>query len=79
MEEYPISDEPATLSQGAQASEGGRQIELRSVQRLFYKDGELVKSVEGSQLLSTQLVLEFTGSEKDSVTHLAADIELQYD
>ena len=79
VEEYPISDEPATLSQGAQASEGGRQIELRSVQRLFYKDGERVKSVEGSQLLSTQLVLEFTGSEKDSVTHLAADIELQDD
>jgi len=79
VEEYPISDEPATLSQGAQASEGGRQIELRSVQRLYYKDGERVKSVEGSQLLSTQLVLEFTGSEKDSVTHLAADIELQDD
>ncbi len=79
VEEYPISDEPVTLSQGAQGSEGGRQIELRSVQRLYYKDGERVKSVEGSQLLSTQLVLEFTGAESDSVTHLAADIELQDD
>jgi len=79
VEEYPISDEPATLSQGSQNSQGGRQIELRSVQRLYYKDEERVKSVEGSQLLSTQLVLEFTGSENDSVTHLAADIELQDD
>ncbi|MBJ7900786.1 MAG: DNA-directed RNA polymerase subunit beta' [Cyanobacteria bacterium RI_101] len=77
--EYTVYDEPAAPSQGSQNSEGGRQIELRSVQRLFYKDGDRVKSVEGSQLLSTQLVLEISGEEMDSIVHLTADIELQDD
>ena len=77
--EYTVYNEPAAPSQGSQNSEGGRQIELRSVQRLFYKDGDRVKSVEGSQLLSTQLVLEISGEEMDSIVHLTADIELQDD
>ncbi|MGL5034599.1 MAG: DNA-directed RNA polymerase subunit beta'', partial [Microcystaceae cyanobacterium] len=79
VEEYIVTDEPAAPSQGSQGTEGGRQIELRSVQRLYFKDGERVKSVEGSYLLSTQLVLEMLGSEADGITHLSADIELQDD
>jgi DNA-directed RNA polymerase subunit beta' len=79
VEEYTVFDEPAAPSQGSQNSDGGRQIELRSVQRLFFKDGERVKSVEGSHLLSTQLVLEMSGDNVDSIAHLSADIELQDD
>ncbi|MBE9175343.1 DNA-directed RNA polymerase subunit beta'' [Synechocystis salina LEGE 06155] len=79
VEEYKVFDEPAAPSQGSQNEEGGRQIELRSVQRLFYKDGDRVKSVEGAPLLSTQLVLEIYGSGNEGISHLSADIELQDD
>ena len=47
-------------------------ISLKAVQRLPYKDGERVKSVEGLELLRTQLILEI-GS---GAPQLAADIEL---
>ncbi|GBF81220.1 DNA-directed RNA polymerase subunit beta' [Aphanothece sacrum] len=77
--EYPVSDEPAAPSQGSINELGGRQIELRSVQRLFYKDGERVKSVDGTHLLSTQLVLEITSLASDITPHLSADIELYND
>jgi DNA-directed RNA polymerase subunit beta' len=77
--EYQVFDEPAAPSQGSINQEGGRQIELRSVQRLYFKDGERVKSVEGCQLLSTQLVLEISGDESDGTSTLSADIELQED
>jgi DNA-directed RNA polymerase subunit beta' len=79
VEEYHVSDEPAAPSQGSINQEGGRQIELRSVQRLYYKDGERVKLVEGCQLLSTQLVLEISSEESDITSNLSADIELQSD
>jgi DNA-directed RNA polymerase subunit beta' len=77
VHEFPVYDEPAAPSQGSANQEGGRQIELRSVQRIFYKDGERIKSVEGCQLLSTQLVLEISSDELESVSHLTADIELE--
>ena len=35
-----------------------RPIRLRAIQRLLYKDGERVKSVDGVEILRTQLVLE---------------------
>ncbi len=79
VEEYQVFDEPATLSQGSINQEGGRQIELRSVQRIFYKDGERIKSVDSCHLLSTQLVLELFSEEQENLVHLAADIELQED
>jgi len=79
VEEYPVYDEPAAPSQGSINQEGERSIELRSVQRLYYKDGERVRSVEGTHLLSTQLVLEISSHEKESVTHLTADIEIKKD
>jgi DNA-directed RNA polymerase subunit beta' len=78
--EYQVPDEPGAPSQGSIAQDDGRQIELRSVQRLFYKDGERVKSVEGISLLSTQLVLEIKGSEESEPdSNLSADIELKVD
>ncbi|ACK69198.1 DNA-directed RNA polymerase, beta'' subunit [Gloeothece citriformis PCC 7424] len=79
VEEFTVYDEPAAPSQGSINQEGGRSIELRSVQRLYFKDGERVKSVDGCQLLSTQLVLEIGTSESEGSTHLAADIELKAD
>ena len=78
--EYQISDEPAIPSQASINSEDGRKIELRSVQRLFYKDGERVKSVNGVSLLSTQLVLEIdSADELEGPANLSADIELKSD
>ncbi len=79
VEEYPVSDEPAAPSQGSINKDGGQTIELRPCQRLFYKDGERVKSVDGTQLLSTQLILEIAQGESDHGTNLAADIELKTD
>jgi DNA-directed RNA polymerase subunit beta' len=52
--------------------DAAQSLELRAIQRLPYKDGERVKSVEGLDLLRTQLVLEIG---KDA-PQLAADIEL---
>jgi DNA-directed RNA polymerase subunit beta' len=77
VQEFTVSDEPDVLSQGSINALGGRQIQLRSVQRIFFKDGERVKSVDGTQLVSTQLVLEMSSEESDLMTHLAADIELK--
>ena len=82
VQEYTVADEPAAPSQGSINPEGGRKIELRSLQRLFYKDGERVKSVEGISLVSTQLVLEIDRDqldEREVTSNLSADIELKPD
>jgi DNA-directed RNA polymerase subunit beta' len=70
--EFQVPDEPAIPSQESTSEDDGRSIRLRAVQRIPFKDGERVKSVEGLELLRTQLVLEI---EKDA-PQLAADIEL---
>ncbi|HEY9616635.1 MAG TPA: DNA-directed RNA polymerase subunit beta' [Microcoleaceae cyanobacterium] len=72
VEEFPVPDEPSVPSQESTNEESGRSIRLRAVQRMPYKDGERVKSVEGLELLKIQLVLEI---DKDA-PQLAADIEL---
>ncbi len=84
--EFAVPDEPPVPSQasinkkgGSGAARSATQIELRAVQRLPYKDGERVKSVEGLELLRTQLVLEMnqeSGEETSSASQLSADIEL---
>ena len=80
VQEYQVADEPAVPSQASINNEDGHQIELRSVQRLFYKDGERVKSVNGVSLLSTQLVLEIkVADEVETVANISADIELKQD
>jgi DNA-directed RNA polymerase subunit beta' len=78
--EYEVPDEPNLPSQAAVNQAGGAitegkstTIELRAVQRVPYKDGERVKSVDGVELLRTQLVLEM---ESTATPQLAADIEL---
>jgi DNA-directed RNA polymerase subunit beta' len=74
VQEFHVPDHPPVPSQDS-ASEGGgdgSSIRLRAVQRIFYKDGERVKAVEGLEILRTQLVLDI---DEDS-TQLTADIEL---
>ncbi len=89
--EFAVPDEPDVPSQasintkndGDETARSSAGIELRAVQRLPYKDGERVKSVEGLELLRTQLVLEMT-QESGMVEHpgsaqISADIELVSD
>ncbi|NET01653.1 MAG: DNA-directed RNA polymerase subunit beta' [Sphaerospermopsis sp. SIO1G1] len=71
-------DLPSTTSVGQETN--GRSIQLRAVQRLPYKDSERVKSVEGVELLRSQLVLEIEEEgEEQTTSALAADIELVAD
>lgn len=71
VQEFSVPDEPSVPSQDS--SDGsGQSIRLRALQRLPYKHDERVKSVDGVDLLRTQLVLEI-GSQ---APQLAADIEI---
>ncbi|MDJ0704846.1 MAG: DNA-directed RNA polymerase subunit beta' [Leptolyngbyaceae cyanobacterium MO_188.B28] len=70
--EFTIPSEPSVPSQDSVSDSSDSAIRLRAVQRLPYKDGERVKSVEGLELLRTQLVLEID----EDAPQLAADIEL---
>ena len=75
--EFAVPDAPPVPS--TQSSTGmGRSIELRAVQRLPFKDSERVKSVEGVELLRTQLVLEIeqANTSDHSGSPMVADIEL---
>ncbi|HBW87663.1 MAG TPA: DNA-directed RNA polymerase subunit beta'', partial [Cyanobacteria bacterium UBA11149] len=93
--EFPVPDSPDVPSQasinsralkaasGSEVSDNqpqrGTHIELRAIQRLPYKDGERVKSIEGVELLRTQLVLEMaqeSSSDHTGSSQLSADIEL---
>jgi DNA-directed RNA polymerase subunit beta' len=71
--EYAVPDEPSLPAQVSVSASGGGGIELRAVQRLPFKDGDRIKSVEGVELLRTQLVLEWRDMD---APQLAADIEL---
>jgi DNA-directed RNA polymerase subunit beta' len=74
--EYKVPDAAVMPSQSSINKSGrGNSIELRAVQRVPFKDGERVKSVDGVELLRTQLVLEMEGDTSAAV-QLAADIEL---
>jgi DNA-directed RNA polymerase subunit beta' len=72
VEEFEIPVAPSIPSQDSSNETAGRAIRLRAVQRLQFKDGESVKSVEGVDLLRTQLVLEM----EEETPQLQADIEL---
>jgi DNA-directed RNA polymerase subunit beta' len=76
--EFPVPTNPDVPATTSVSQHTGRSIQLRAVQRIPYKDSERVKSVEGVELLRTQIVLEIeqeTESEHGS-SPLAADIEL---
>jgi len=70
--EFAVPDEPPVPSQASASEDSGRSIQLRALQRVLYKDGDRVKSVEGVELVRTQLVLEID----QEAPQLAADIEL---
>ena len=76
--EFAVPNHPDVPSTTSVSQQTGRSIQLRAVQRLPYKDSERVKSVEGVELLRTQLVLEIEqeGEQDHSASPLAADIEL---
>ncbi|WP_218080198.1 DNA-directed RNA polymerase subunit beta' [Anthocerotibacter panamensis] len=69
--EYPVAAQPAVPSQSV-ISQDGMGIRLKVVQRIPFRDGERVKSVDGVDLLKTQLALDVD----EQSTQLAADIEL---
>ncbi len=71
VQEFEVLDEPPVPSQEESTNQAGRGIKLRAVQRIQYKDGDRVKSVDGVELLRTQLVLEIDSD----APQLAADIE----
>lgn len=71
MSQYEVKNTTISPSQESLNSAGGK-INLRPVMRLFFKDGERVKSVEGVQLITTLLMLE-------TAAGMSADIELVED
>ncbi|NJK37191.1 MAG: DNA-directed RNA polymerase subunit beta' [Oscillatoriales cyanobacterium RM2_1_1] len=66
--EFAVSETPPIPSQESL----NQSISLQAIQRIPFKDGERVRSVEGVELLRTQLVINI-GTE---APQLAADIEL---
>jgi DNA-directed RNA polymerase subunit beta' len=75
VQEFEVPDTAKVPSQDSVSDSDDNTISLRAVQRLLYKDGERVKSVEGLEILRTQLVLEIN----EGGAQLTADIELKAD
>ncbi len=75
VQEFEVPDEASIPSQTSVSDSDDKGISLKAVQRLLYKDGERVKSVEGLEILRTQLVLEID----EGGSQLTADIELTAD
>ena len=71
VEEYTIPDEAHLPELGAVKQAGGPSLALKASQRLTYKDGELIKSVDGIELLRTQLILETI----DTTPQMTVDVE----
>jgi DNA-directed RNA polymerase subunit beta' len=71
VEEYPIPDAAHLPELTAVKQSGGPSMGLKATQRLAFKDGELIKSVEGVELLRTQLILET----HDTTPQMTVDVE----
>ncbi|MFM7266725.1 MAG: DNA-directed RNA polymerase subunit beta'', partial [Cyanobium sp.] len=71
VEEYTIPDEAHLPELGAIKQAGGPSLALKASQRLTYKDGELIKSVDGIELLRTQLIMETI----DTTPQMTVDVE----
>ncbi|MCX5969403.1 MAG: DNA-directed RNA polymerase subunit beta' [Cyanobacteria bacterium] len=71
VEEYSIPDAAHLPELGMVKQTGGPSLGLKATQRLTYKDGELIKSVEGVELLRTQLILETF----DTTPQMTVDVE----
>ena len=72
VEEYAIPDEAHLPELGTVKQANGPSLGLKAVQRLTFKDAELVKSVEGVELLRTQLILETF----DTTPQMTVDVEM---
>jgi DNA-directed RNA polymerase subunit beta' len=58
VEEFTIPDQAELPQLSHSKQEKGPHLGLKAIQRLTYKDGELIKSVEGVELLRTHLSVE---------------------
>jgi DNA-directed RNA polymerase subunit beta' len=71
VEEYTIPDEAHLPELAMVKQTGGPSLALKASQRLTFKDGELIKSVDGVELLRTQLILETF----DTTPQMTVDVE----
>ena len=71
VEEYTIPDEAHLPDLASVKQAAGPSLGLKATQRLSFKDGELIKSVEGVELLKTQLILETI----DTTPQMTVDVE----
>ena len=71
VEEYTIPDAAHLPELSSVKQSGGPSLGLKATQRLTFKDGELIKSVEGVELLRTQLILETV----DTTPQMTVDVE----
>ncbi len=62
VEEYTIPDHAQLPELDHVNQPNGPSLGIKASQRLTFKDGELIKSVEGVELLKTQLMLETIGT-----------------
>ncbi|MGC5197190.1 DNA-directed RNA polymerase subunit beta' [Aphanothece microscopica] len=75
VEEYAIPDAAHLPELSTVKQPGGPSMGLKATQRLAFKDGELIKSVEGVELLRTQLILETI----DTTPQMTVDVEAMPD
>ncbi len=71
VEEFTIPDEAELPELTHVKQQKGPSLGLKAIQRLSYKDGELIKSVEGVELLRTHLSLESF----DATPQMTIDVE----
>jgi len=75
VEEYTIPDEAQLPELEHVKQLKGPSLGIKASQRLAYKDGELIKSVEGVELLKTHLMLETF----DTTPQMTVDVEVVKD
>ncbi len=75
VEEFTIPNQAELPNLSHVKQDKGPHLGLKAVQRLTYKDGELIKSVEGVELLRTHLSLESF----DATPQMTIDVEMIQD
>jgi len=71
VEEFTIPDQAELPQLSHVKQDKGPHLGLKAIQRLTYKDGELIKSVEGVELLRTHLSIESF----DATPQMTIDVE----
>ncbi len=75
VEEFTIPDQAQLPELKHVKQPKGPSLGIKASQRLAYKDGELIKSVEGVELLKTQLMLETF----ETTPQMTVDVEVVQD